>query len=529
MTMSPALVTAIVLLSVQAVPTVGPKGGSLVIVGGGEVVPEIVRRFVDLAGGPDAEVVLIPTATESEVFDTRRFYDSFTKEFGFKHVTVLHTRDRCQADSEGFVAPLKTARGVWFTGGRQWRLVDAYMGTRTQKAIEAVLERGGVIGGTSAGATIQGSYLVRGAREGNQIMMAKGYEAGFGYLRGVAIDQHLIVRKRVEDLVAVVDTHPELLGLGIDEATAVVAKGDEFEVIGRSKVAIYDGRDHGGKRYYFLAAGDRFDLQERKPVGADAPDPANPDPDGRRPIEKVDTVFLEDLTWMEVRDALRAGKTTALIATGGIEQNGPYLVTGKHNLVLRATTEAIARKLGNALVAPIIAFVPEGDIDPPTGHMKYPGTISLTEDTYRRLLTDVCASLRRHGFTDLVLIGDSGGNQAGMKHVARELNARWADGKTRVHFIPEYYDYDAVTAWLEAQGVKQVPEGIHDDFAITAMLMTVDPKAVRADQRIAAGKFRINGIELAPAEKTIEWGRKIVAFRADRTVEAIRKAIGQSR
>lgn len=526
--MTSALLTVVTLLTLQAVPAVGPKDGALVIVGGGRVGPEIVSRFVELAGGPEAEVVLIPTATEAERFDTKRAGDSFARAFGLKRVTVLHTRDRTEAESDAFVAPLRAAKGVWFGGGRQWRLVDSYLGTRTQKEIEAVLARGGVIGGTSAGATIQGSYLVRGAREGNTIMMAKGYEVGFGYLQGVAIDQHLIARKRENDLVGVIEAHPELLGLGIDEATAIVARGDRFEVIGRSKVAIYDGKAHGDKRYYFLAAGDQFNLQERQPVKAAAPDPVNPDPDTPRPIQKVDSVFLEDLTWMEVRDALKAGKTTAIVATGGVEQNGPYLVTGKHNLVLRATTEAIARKLGNALVAPIVAFVPEGDIDPPTAHMKYPGTISLTEETYRRLLTDICASLRTHGFTTIVLIGDSGGNQAGMKQVAGELNARWSKDKTRIHFIREYYDYDGVTAWLEKEGIKQVPEGLHDDFAITAIMMTVDPKAVRADQRIAAGKFRINGVDLAPIEKTVEWGRKIVDFRAARTVEAIRKSIEQT-
>src|SRR5262249_50023195 len=160
-----------------------------------------------------------------------------------------------------------------------------------------------------------------------------------------------------------------------------------------------------------------------------------------------------------------AGKKTILVPTGGVEQNGPYLATGKHNYVLRATTEAIARKLGNALVAPIVPFVPEGDIDPPTGHMKDPGTISLTEETYERLLTDICASLRAHGFEHLVLIGDSGGNQAGMKAVAGRLNTKWAGGKTRVHFIPEYYDYSGVKKWLEEQGIKQKSEGLHDDFA----------------------------------------------------------------
>ena len=232
---------------------------------------------------------------------------------------------------------------------------------------------------------------------------------------------------------------------------------------------------------------------------------------------------------MEVRDALKAGKDTVIVATGGIEQNGPYLVAGKHNYMLRATTEAIARKLGDALVAPIVPFVPEGDIDPPTGHMKYPGTISVTEDTYRRLLTDICASFRTHGFRRIVLIGDSGGNQEGMKAVADDLNTKWAGGKTRVHFIPEYYDYPGVAKWLAAQGIKQTPEGLHDDFAITAQMMAVDPATVRMKQRIAAGKFRINGVDLAPVEKTTAWGRKIVDYRAEATIAAIRRATGAAR
>jgi len=257
------------------------------------------------------------------------------------------------------------------------------------------------------------------------------------------------------------------------------------------------------------------------------PDPVNPDPNSPRPIEAVDSVFIEELTWMEIRDAMKAGKTTVIIPTGGVEQNGPYLALGKHNYILRATTEAIARKLGNALVAPIVAFVPEGDIEPPTSHMKYPGTISLTEETYRRLLIDICASFRAHGFANVVLIGDSGGNQEGMKAVAAELNAKWAGGKTRAHFISEYYDYAGVEKWLAEQGIKQTPEGYHDDFAITAQMMVVDPAMVRMKERIAAGKFRINGVDLAPAAKTIEWGKKIVNHRAGITVTAIQKAIGK--
>lgn len=255
------------------------------------------------------------------------------------------------------------------------------------------------------------------------------------------------------------------------------------------------------------------------------PNPVKPDPASPRPIAAVDNLWIEDLTWMEVRDAMKVGKDTVIVPTGGVEQNGPYLVTGKHNYVLKATAEAIARKLGNALVAPTVPFVPEGDIDPPTLHMLYPGSISLTEETYARLLEDICASFRTGGFAHIVLIGDSGGNQKGMKDVAEKLNARWKGGKTRVTFIPEYYDYPGVARWLEGQGIKQVPEGLHDDFAITATMMTVDPATVRMKERIAADKFRINGIDLAPVEKTIAWGKKIVDYRAEITAKAIRKAL----
>jgi creatinine amidohydrolase len=257
------------------------------------------------------------------------------------------------------------------------------------------------------------------------------------------------------------------------------------------------------------------------------PDPIKPDPNSPRPMAAVDSVFIEDLTWMEVRDALKAGKDTVIVATGGVEQNGPYLVTGKHNVVLRGTTEAIARKLGNALVAPIVPFVPEGDIDPPTVHMLYPGTISVSEQTFQALLTDICASLKTHGFRRIILIGDSGGNQDGMKAVAAALSAQWKGSPCRIVFIPEYYDTASVTRWLESQGIKQTPEGLHDDFAMEATMLAVDPASVRMKQRIAAGNFRINGVDLAPAEKTIEWGRKIIDFRAASTVKAIQQALAR--
>ncbi len=258
-------------------------------------------------------------------------------------------------------------------------------------------------------------------------------------------------------------------------------------------------------------------LGQRRPRDFDTP----------RPIEALDTVFIEEMTWMEVRDAIKAGKTTVIVAAGGIEQNGPYLATGKHNYILQATTDAIARKLGNALVAPIIKLVPEGNHEPPSGHLLYPGTISLRQETFMSVLEDVCASFKVHGITDIVLLADSGGNGRGMKEVAENLTSKWSGQNTRVYYIPEYYDYAGLNAWLEEQGIKQVDEGLHDDYGITAIMMTVDPKTVRMKQRRAKDLFSINGVKLDPAEKTIEMGKKAVEFRTNLTVTAIRAAIAK--
>jgi creatinine amidohydrolase len=245
-----------------------------------------------------------------------------------------------------------------------------------------------------------------------------------------------------------------------------------------------------------------------------------------RPVDGIDTVFIEELTWLEVRDAIKGGKNTVIVTTGGMEQNGPYLATGKHNYVNRATCEAIARKLGNALCAPNVAFVPEGDFDPPTGMMQFPGSISLTEPTYRAVLTDIATSLKVNGFEHVILIGDSGGNQTGMKQVAQDLTAKWGGGKTTIHFIPEYYDYPAAYKWAATNlGWKEVPEGHHDDPTITTIMMTVNPDHVRIKQRLAKGKASINSVPLGNIAEAVEWGRKLVNYRADVTVAAIRKAL----
>jgi cyanophycinase len=240
--------------------------GSLVIVGGNLKDPVIWNRFIELAGGPDAPIVVIPTAGGEEQY--RADWDGLggLKQAGMRNVTLLHTYDRAVADTEAFVEPITKARGVWFPGGRQWRLADSYLDTRTHQELKKLLARGGVIGGSSAGATIQGDYLARGDTRSNTIMMGD-HERGFAFLRGVAIDQHLLARNRQFDLLEIIRAKPQLLGIGIDENTAIVVQHDVFEVIGQSYVAIYDAqRIHDSKPFYFLSPGQRFDLAGRRAI-----------------------------------------------------------------------------------------------------------------------------------------------------------------------------------------------------------------------------------------------------------------------
>ncbi len=245
---------------------VGPARGSLVIVGGAMQSADILERFFNLAGGPDAPIVVIPTAGTNDADYDEYWQGLFQfKRAGATNLTVLHTRERDVADSESFVEPIREARGVWFSGGRQWRLADSYLGTRVEEELWALLERGGVIGGSSAGATIQGSYLARGDTETNTIMMGN-HEEGFGFLKNTAIDQHLLRRNRQFDLIEIIEARPELLGIGIDENTAIIVQQDAFEVVGEGYVAIYDAErmiDSGG-RFYFLAPGNRFNLKTRE-------------------------------------------------------------------------------------------------------------------------------------------------------------------------------------------------------------------------------------------------------------------------
>jgi cyanophycinase len=255
--------------------TSGPAKGSLVIVGGNMKDTSIIHRFIRLAGGIDAPIIVIPTAGGEKTINKVAAAEILTSA-GARNVTVLHTYDREVANTDDFVKPLKSARGVWFNGGRQWRLADAYENTLTEKEIRKVLSRGGVIGGSSAGATIQGSYLVRGDTRSNTIMMGD-HERGFSYLKNSAIDQHLLVRNRQNDLTEIISKYPNLLGIGLDENTAIIVKGDEFEVIGQSYVAIYDyklwqenpegsRKLQSGAKFFLLRMGDKYNVRTREVI-----------------------------------------------------------------------------------------------------------------------------------------------------------------------------------------------------------------------------------------------------------------------
>ncbi len=265
-------------VSHQEVFTTGPENGALLIIGGGAS-DIFYTKFMELVGGADEPIIVIPTAITSDTIKPKmleRFGNRYANK-GFTNVTVLHTRDRDIANSEEFIEPIKQAKGVWFSGGRQWRHADSYLGTKTHEAFNELLNRGGVIAGSSAGATIQGSYLARGDTATNTIMMGS-HEEGLNFLTNVAIDQHLFARNRQFDMFEILDNKPELLGIGLDENTGIIVKKDTFTVFGNSYVAIYDGtrwsaeRDTiyqlptGSKQFYLLKEGQKYDLKNRKVI-----------------------------------------------------------------------------------------------------------------------------------------------------------------------------------------------------------------------------------------------------------------------
>ena len=252
-------------------PLHGPESGTLMIIGGAAS-PENYQTFIELAGGPDAHIVVVPTAGGAETYDAERIQTQWSERYGASNVTVLHTTDPAIADSEEFAAPLFEADAVFFLGGRQWHLVDAYEGTRTLEGFWNVLERGGVIAGSSAGASIQASFLARGAEQGNTLMIApeEEHRAGFGFLKQAAVDQHINSRERWHDLRVILGEHPDLLGIGISEATAIIVRGDIFQVVGEAQVAIHDAYrqfTYADSTYLqLLEPGEWYDMRHRRRI-----------------------------------------------------------------------------------------------------------------------------------------------------------------------------------------------------------------------------------------------------------------------
>lgn len=243
-----------------------------------------------------------------------------------------------------------------------------------------------------------------------------------------------------------------------------------------------------------------------------------------------DTVFLEDLTWTELQDQIRAGKTTVIVPIGGTEQNGPYMALGKHNVRVRALSEKIARALGNALVAPVLAYVPEGGLNPPTAHMRFPGTITVPDATFKQVLEYAARSFKHHGFRDVVFLGDHGGYQADEKAVADRLNREWAATPVRAHALAEYYragqtEYDQA---LKSRGYRNEEIGTHAGLADTSLMLAIDPRLVRADRLRAAGKPEsAAGVYGDPRRASAELGQAGVDIIVTRAVDAIRKAVAR--
>jgi len=268
----------------------GPEKGSLLIIGGNVGSQrDIWNKFTELAGGKDKAVLVVVTTAggDSAAYDNKAV-EEVKKQTGVKNVTLFHTNDLKEANSEKFIAPLKNATGVYFEGGRQWRIADSYLNTLTHQAFIDVLNRGGVIAGSSAGASILGSFLWRGDTKGAHILVGD-HTQGLGFLKNSAIDQHLLVRNRQFDLVDFIRKSPDLIGLGLNEATAVLVQRDTLQVLGASFVAVYDYANiiNSDKHvvnnredftassgpFFFLGAGQKYDLAKRQVIKEPAKTP----------------------------------------------------------------------------------------------------------------------------------------------------------------------------------------------------------------------------------------------------------------
>ena len=246
----------------------------------------------------------------------------------------------------------------------------------------------------------------------------------------------------------------------------------------------------------------------------------------------VPSVYLEELTTTEVAAAIREGKTTIIIPVGGTEQNGPHMVLGKHNIRAKALAGKVAQQLGNALVAPVVAYVPEGNISPPTEHMRFAGTISVPESAFKTILDAAGRGFKQHGFQNIVLVGDSGNYQGALKAVAAGLNRDWAQTPARAYFVAEYYRATQTTyiQGLKAKGLTDAQIGLHAGSADTSLLMALDPSMIRNDQlAVAAHEGTATGTRGDPRASTAALGQIGVDAVVSQAVAAIRSAVATPR
>ena len=238
------------------------------------------------------------------------------------------------------------------------------------------------------------------------------------------------------------------------------------------------------------------------------------------------SVFTEDLTWMEVRDRVQGGARIAIVPMGGIEQNGPHMITGKHNIIVRYTAGEIARKLGNAMVSPVVGFVPEGRISPPEGHMQFAGTISVSEETFEALLEDVARSMKAHGFRLICFIGDHGGSQHGQQVIADKLTAEWRGDNVRVLNVKDYYGKNGQNEWVDSMGLKISNPGAHAGFADTSELMAIYASGVIDTQRgpRADHDFTTTGAMGDSSQSSAKYGQKLLNLKIEAAVEEIQNA-----
>lgn len=304
---------------------VGPPRGTVVVVGGGSMGPEVYKAFIDAAGGPDALILTVPNAGGADSVSANA--GQGWRNNGAKNVAVLFTKDRKIADSDSFTALIRKAGGIWFEGGRQWHIVQDYGGTKTERAFMEVLERGGVVGGSSAGASILGDFMVRGAPSNNNMIMDyPGYEIAFGYLKNVGVDQHVVARSRLPDLAdSIIPRYPNLLGISEDEGTAWVIRGDTGHIIGRNKAFVYNGKENDPNTPFLtLRPGDRYDLNARRVISRAL---------DRSPV-KLDLI---DGLFAKYNDPAAGGATVLVAQNGEVFINHAYGIPAQTRHMPRTT------------------------------------------------------------------------------------------------------------------------------------------------------------------------------------------------